>query len=95
VRFYTLAMEKYAYSEVAEVVAMAVMAEQVPRLPLLGMHRGLEHLVRVTDPMAVVVPALLGLAKLVQHLRVLVGLLLDRVIREFLLRILLRPTGVP
>jgi hypothetical protein len=111
-------MEKYVYSmvvEVVAVVAIAVMAEQVPRPPLPGMLRGLEHLVRVTEPMGVVVPALplrliqvtlvvnrlaagtpalLGLAKLVQHLRVLVGLLLDRAIREFLLGILLRPTGV-
>jgi hypothetical protein len=59
------------------------MAEQVPRPPLLEMHRGLEHLVRVTEPMVAGTPVLLGSAKLVRHLRVLVGLLLDRAIREF------------
>jgi hypothetical protein len=68
---------------VAAIAAIAVMAEQVPRPPLPGMHRGLEHLVQVTEPMVAGTPALLGSAKLVRHLRVLVGLLLDRAIREF------------
>jgi hypothetical protein len=81
-------MEKYVYSMVAEVVAVvaiAVMAEQVPRPPLPGMLRGLEHLVRVTEPTAVL--------QLVMH-QTLVVLLVAAVVREFLLRVLLRPTGV-
>jgi hypothetical protein len=53
-------------AEAAVVVpVIPVMAEQVLRLPLLEMHRGLEHLVRVTEPTevarAIVVSAQLAL----------------------------------
>jgi hypothetical protein len=71
-------------AEAAVVVpVIPVTAERVLRPPLPGMLRGLEHLVRVTEPMVAGTPVLLGSAKLVRHLRVLVGLLLDRAIREF------------
>jgi hypothetical protein len=75
-------MEKYVYSMVAEVMAVA-MAVVVPALPL--------RLIQVT---LVVNRLAAAVDQLVMHQTLVVLLAAAVVIREFLLGILLRPTGV-